>query len=102
MSGNPATRFRPGTSGNAKGRPRTRIIRELRRARCAEQPDPTGQRLIAEEMVHILLKYARRGSLGHLQQFIQLVESDEPGAGWPASGQLDGDAIERLVTKLCR
>jgi hypothetical protein len=48
------------------------------------------------------LKYARRGSLGHLQQFIQLVESDEPGADWNGSGQLDGDAIAQLVKKLCR
>ena len=95
------TRFRPGTSGNARGRPRTKILREFAR-RIAEQPDPSGQRIIAEELVHILLKYARRGSLGHLQQFIQLVESDEPGADWNGSGQLDGDAIAQLVKKLCR
>ena len=100
VSGNPATRFRPGTSGNAKGRPRTKIIRDFAR-RMAEEKDPSGQRVIAEECVRILLKYARRGSLGHLQQFIQLVESDEPGAGWNGQG-LDTDAVNRLVAKLCR
>ena len=101
MSGNPATRFRSGKSGNPKGRPRTRIIRDFAR-RIAEEKSPDGQRIIAEECVRILLKYARRGSLGHLQQFIQLVESDEPGAGWNGSGQLDGDAIAKLCAKLCR
>jgi hypothetical protein len=101
VSGNPATRFQPGASGNPKGRPRTKIIRDFAR-KVAEEKDPTGQRLIAEELVHILLKYARRGSLGHLMQFIQLVESDEPGAGWNGSEQLDGDAIARLYAKLCR
>jgi hypothetical protein len=96
-----ATRFRPGVSGNAKGRPRTRIIRDFAR-KIAEEQSPDGQRIVAEECVRILLKYARRGSLGHLQQFIQLVESDEPGAGWPGGDQLDGGAIARLVGKLCR
>jgi hypothetical protein len=57
------------------------------------------------KLVWLLVKYARRGSLGHLQQFLQLIESDVAGAGWNGSDlaqQLDADATARLVTKLCR
>jgi len=96
-----ATQFQPGVSGNAKGRPRTKIIRDFAR-RIVEESDPTGRQTIAEECVRLLLKFARRGSLGHLQQFLQLVESDAPGAGWPGDSRLDVDAIAKLTAKICR
>jgi hypothetical protein len=64
VSGNPTTRFRRGMSGNPHGRPKTKIIRDYAR-KIAEERDSTTKPIIAEELIHILLKYARRGSLGH-------------------------------------
>lgn len=90
-----------GQSGNPNGRPKTRIIRELAR-KLAEEKSPSGRQTIAEELVQILIKFARKGSLGHLQQFLQLIESDIPGAGWGQDAKLDADAIAKLATKLCR
>jgi len=95
------TRFRSGKSGNANGRPPVKILREYAR-RIVEEKSPGKRYSIAEEMVYILLKYARRGSLGHWQQLLQLVESDTPGAGWPGSEGLDLDSRARLIEKLCR
>ena len=66
------------------------------------EPDPTGKQLIAEELVETLLKYARRGSLGHWQQFLQLIERDTPGAGRTGDSRLDADAVAKLTIKLCR
>jgi hypothetical protein len=48
------------------------------------------------------VKRALAASLGHFQQLLQLIESDSPSTGWPGGEQLDGDALARLVTKLCR
>lgn len=52
------TRFRPGVSGNPKGRPRTKIVR-----RIAEETDPKTHRVIAEELVQTLVSRALRSSL---------------------------------------
>jgi hypothetical protein len=101
VSANPRTRFRPGKSGNPRGRPRTKLIREYAR-RIIEEKAPGKQHTIAEELVRVLVKHALRGSLGHFQQLLQLVESDTPGAGWPGANQLDQDATAKLIAKLCR
>ena len=97
-------RFRPGVSGNPAGRPRTKIVRDYAR-RIVEEKDPQTKKILAQECVELLIKFARKGSLGHLQQFIQLVESDAPGAGWPGSGEqsrLDSDSVAKLISKICR
>jgi hypothetical protein len=96
-----ATRFKKGHATPGPGRPKTKIIRDYAR-RIAEEEDPQTKKLIARECVEILLKYARRGSLGHWQQFLQLVESDASGTGWPGSSNMDADAVQRLIGKLCR
>jgi hypothetical protein len=96
-----ATRFKKGHARPGPGRPKTRIIREYAR-KIVEEKDPTGKKIIAQELVEVLLKYARKGSLGHLQQFIQLVESDASGTGWPASRQFDSDGVNQLIEKLLR
>jgi hypothetical protein len=101
VSGNPATRFRPCVSGNAKGRPRTKILRDIC-GRIAEEKDQKSQRRVAEQLARVLVKFALRGSLGRWQQLLQLIESDSPSTGWPGSDHFDGDAINRLIAKLCR
>ena len=93
--------FPKGVTGNPNGRPKTKIIREYAR-KIVEEQSPDGKKKIAEELVEILLKFARRGSLGHLQQFLQLVESDTPGAGWSGDAKLDADAVAKLISKICR
>jgi hypothetical protein len=84
-------------SGNPKGRPRTKIVRDVAR-RIAEETDPKTQRAIAEELVQALVNRALRGSLGHFKQFLELVESDGPGARNNQSGS--GPNGEKLAGKL--
>lgn len=88
-----------GVTGNPHGRPRTKIIREYAR-KIVEEKSPDGRKIIAQELVELLLKFARKGSLGHLQQFLALIESD--AATTTGTGTLDTDAINRLVQKLLR
>lgn len=96
-----ATRFTKENPRPGPGRPKTKIIREYAR-KIVQEEDPKTKKLIAQECVEILIKYARKGSLGHLQQFLQLIESDIPGAGWTGDGKLDSDSLAKLVAKLCR
>lgn len=90
-----------GTSGNPKGRPPSKIISEYAR-KIAEEIDPETKKIFAHECVEILKKYARKGSLGHLQQYIHLVESDAPGTGDHSTNSLDSDSIAKLIAKICR
>lgn len=94
------TPFPKGVSGNPKGRPKTRILREYAR-KILEEQDQEGRSKVAQELIDILLKYARKGSLGHLQELRHLLESDEPGAG-TSGNSLDSDSISKLIAKLCR
>jgi hypothetical protein len=89
-----------GTSGNPAGRPPTKILREIARELIETKDKKTGK-TIGEKLVRLAIARAERGSIRHLQFLADLCET-ETGMGWPGQSQLDGDAIARLVTKLCR
>ncbi len=89
-----------GVSGNKQGRPKTKIIRDYVR-KIIEEKDPKTQKAIAEQCAEALIKFAKRGSLGHLQAVLNLTESDSPGAG-SEGNKLDSDSVAKLIDKLCR
>lgn len=67
--------WKPGQSGNANGRPRTKILREIAREVIDEQ-DPKKKKKIARQLIESLIAKAKSGSLGHFQELLKLLEED--------------------------
>jgi hypothetical protein len=69
------TRFKPGTSGNPAGRPRTKFFRDIARE-LVEMVDTKSKKARARRLVETLFREAEKGSLGHFKQVLNLLEED--------------------------
>jgi hypothetical protein len=78
-----ATQFKAGCPPGP-GRPPTKILRVVARE-LAEELDPKKKKTQARLMVESLIKSAKKGSLSHFQQFLELIEADVIGVTWPGS-----------------
>ena len=85
---NPETMFRPGQSGNPKGRPKAILATALR-----ERLDLVGDdgRSVADRLAQTLINLALSGDLGAIREILNRVDgkvckaADEPGTDYEVS-----------------
>lgn len=70
-----ATRFQPGQSGNPSGRPSTKLLRNIARE-LAEERNPKKRKQKARVWIEALDRKASKGSLGHFEMLLRLLEED--------------------------
>ena len=70
-----STRFQPGQSGNPLGRPSTKLLRNLARE-LAEERDAKKRKQKARVWIEALDRKACKGSLGHFEMLLRLLEED--------------------------
>ena len=98
VSGNEATRWKPGQSGNPCGRPKTAPLSQACREVLA-QPipgDPEG-RTYAQKIAHVLAEKAAKGDLRAAQELADHVEG-RPRQAVEIEHTRLGDAFERMNT----
>jgi hypothetical protein len=95
-----ATQFKIGhKSVPGPGRPKTKILREIARE-IVEEVNPKKKKIRARILLEKLISQAEKGSLGHFQQVLQLLEADASGANWPGANSAgDGSASVKDFSK---